>query len=59
MAENRDYDTLALAWKRWRDVAKGEMKQLYEEFVELSNEGVRGSSITFSYHFLLNHNTHL
>ncbi|XP_053409042.1 angiotensin-converting enzyme-like isoform X1 [Mercenaria mercenaria] len=41
MSESRDYDTLALIWKRWRDVAKGEMKELYKEFVELSNQGVR------------------
>lgn len=41
LAESRDYDLLTLVWKRWRDVAKGEMKQLYEEFVELSNQGVR------------------
>ena len=47
MAENRSYDILALAWKRWRDVPKGEMKALYEEFVQLSNEGVRGSFKTF------------
>ena len=42
LAEGRDYDELALAWKRWRDVSRGEMKDLYAEFVELSNEGVRG-----------------
>ena len=44
-AESRDYDELALAWKRWRDVSKGEMKELYAEFVELSNEAMRGEFI--------------
>ena len=42
LAESRDYDELAMAWKRWRDVSRGEMKDLYTEFVQLSNEGVRG-----------------
>ncbi|KAL4229123.1 hypothetical protein ACF0H5_012162 [Mactra antiquata] len=41
LAESKDYDQLAFAWKRWRDVAKGEMKELYEEFVQLSNEAIR------------------
>ena len=45
MAESDDYDELALVWKRWHDVSKGEMKDLYAEFVELSNEGVRGKII--------------
>ena len=43
-AESRDYDELALTWKRWRDVSKGDMKELYAEFVELSNEAMRGES---------------
>lgn len=41
--ESRDYDELARVWIGWRDVPKGKMKELYTEFVQLSNEGVRGT----------------
>ncbi|XP_041371786.1 uncharacterized protein LOC121385251 [Gigantopelta aegis] len=41
MAESRDYDTLTTVWKKWRDVTGKKMKSLYQEFVQLSNEGAR------------------
>ncbi|KAH9488846.1 hypothetical protein Btru_058675 [Bulinus truncatus] len=41
MAESHDYDLLTTAWKGWRDVSGKKMKQLYSEYVDLSNEAVR------------------
>ncbi|XP_064594923.1 angiotensin-converting enzyme-like [Liolophura sinensis] len=40
-AKNRDYETLLTAWKTWRDVTGKQMKPLYAEFVQLSNEASR------------------
>ena len=40
MASSRDYDELLDAWKGWRAISKP-MKNLYEEFAKLSNEGVQ------------------
>ncbi|KAH9514087.1 hypothetical protein Btru_030180 [Bulinus truncatus] len=39
--ESHDYDLLTTAWKGWRDVSGKKMKQLYSEYVDLSNEAVR------------------
>ncbi|XP_050407171.1 angiotensin-converting enzyme [Patella vulgata] len=39
-AESRDYDRLLAAWQGWRDVSGKKMKDLYEEFVALSNEAI-------------------
>ena len=41
LAESRDYDRLLAVWKGWRNVTGPKMKSLYQEFVALSNEGVR------------------
>jgi len=40
MASSRDYDELLDAWKGWRTISKP-MKNLYEEFATLSNEGAQ------------------
>ena len=40
MASSRDYDELLDAWEGWRAISKP-MKNLYEEFAKLSNEGAR------------------
>ena len=40
MASSRDYDELIDAWKGWRAISKP-MKNLYEEFAKLSNEGAQ------------------
>ncbi|XP_067685542.1 uncharacterized protein [Haliotis asinina] len=41
MASSRDYDLLLKVWKGWRDNTGKKMKDLYRQFAELSNEGVR------------------
>ncbi|KAK7092762.1 uncharacterized protein [Littorina saxatilis] len=41
LADSRDYNRLLAVWKGWRDVTGPKMKPLYQEFVALSNEGVR------------------
>ncbi|KAH3705131.1 angiotensin-converting enzyme-like [Dreissena polymorpha] len=41
MAESRDYELLEAVWRGWREVPKGQMRNLYPEFVQLSNEAVR------------------
>ena len=46
LSDSRDYYLLLEAWRGWRKVPQGEMKELYTEFVELSNEGVRGEKYT-------------
>ncbi|CAG5130978.1 unnamed protein product [Candidula unifasciata] len=38
---SRDYDQLIAAWKGWRDATGPKLKNLYTEFVTLSNEAVR------------------
>ncbi|KAL5009469.1 hypothetical protein ScPMuIL_011774 [Solemya velum] len=40
-ATSRDYDKLLTAWKLWRDETGKKMKNLYQNFVSLSNTGVR------------------
>ena len=39
-AKSRDYDVLLKAWIGWRDASGGKMKDLFEEFVGLSNEAI-------------------
>ncbi|XP_074652367.1 angiotensin-converting enzyme-like isoform X2 [Tubulanus polymorphus] len=38
MAESRDYNELLWAWKSWRDAVGPKLRNIYSEFVELSNE---------------------
>lgn len=40
-ATSRDYDELSAAWKGWRDATGPPMKNLYAEFVTLSNEAIK------------------
>lgn len=40
LAESRDYDALLEAWKGWHDIG-APMRQDYQRFVELANEGAR------------------
>ncbi|KAK3605969.1 hypothetical protein CHS0354_019648 [Potamilus streckersoni] len=47
LSTNRDYNILALAWKKWRDESGRKMKKLYTEFVSLMNEGIRDLGIGF------------
>ncbi|KAI8789456.1 Angiotensin-converting enzyme (ACE) [Biomphalaria glabrata] len=41
MAESRDYQLLLDVWKGWSDASGRKMKDLYPEYVELSNEAVQ------------------
>lgn len=41
LANNRSYDRLLAVWKGWRDATGPAIKPLYQQFVALSNEGVR------------------
>ncbi|CAL1529680.1 unnamed protein product [Lymnaea stagnalis] len=41
MAKSRNYDELLAAWLRWRVETGGKMKQMYAEYVELSNEALK------------------
>ncbi|KAK7495707.1 hypothetical protein BaRGS_00013154, partial [Batillaria attramentaria] len=41
LASERDYDKLLKVWEGWRNATGPKMRPLYEEFVALSNEGVR------------------
>ncbi|KAL5010334.1 hypothetical protein ScPMuIL_012639 [Solemya velum] len=43
LATSRNYDELLEAWQKWRDVSGREMREKYEEFVELSNEAIRNN----------------
>ncbi|KAF2364526.1 Peptidase M2 peptidyl-dipeptidase A [Trinorchestia longiramus] len=38
MAENRSYDVLKEAWVKWRDVSGKQVRGLFRQYVELSNE---------------------
>uniref|UniRef100_A0A0B7B0W6 Angiotensin-converting enzyme n=1 Tax=Arion vulgaris TaxID=1028688 RepID=A0A0B7B0W6_9EUPU len=40
-ATSRDYNRLLAAWKGWRDATGPKMKNMYTEFVTLSNDAVR------------------
>ncbi|XP_035825264.1 angiotensin-converting enzyme [Aplysia californica] len=39
-ATSRDHDVLLAAWQGWRDASGAKMKELYTEFVTLSNEAL-------------------
>jgi peptidyl-dipeptidase A len=41
LATSTDYERLLAVWKGWRDVTGPKMKPLYQQFVALSNQGVR------------------
>ena len=43
METSRDYDRLKWAWQSWRDVSGKQMKDLYEESVQLQNDAVKGA----------------
>ncbi|ESO94198.1 hypothetical protein LOTGIDRAFT_161404 [Lottia gigantea] len=40
MATSTDYDELLTVWKGWRDATGAKIKDLYKEFVSLSNEAI-------------------
>ncbi|KAI8789468.1 angiotensin-converting enzyme isoform X2, partial [Biomphalaria glabrata] len=40
-SESRNYDDLLTAWKGWRDASGRKMKDLFAEYVTLSNEAVK------------------
>ena len=40
LAKSRDYEQLVAAWKEWHDTSAA-MREPYERFVELANEGAR------------------
>lgn len=44
MAKSSDYDELKYVWKAWRDATGAKMKNLYQEYVALSNEVARANS---------------
>jgi peptidyl-dipeptidase A len=41
VATSRNYTELLTAWKGWRDATGKKMKEKYDNFVRLSNEGVQ------------------
>nr|KAG5696164.1 hypothetical protein BaRGS_026523 [Batillaria attramentaria] len=41
MAKSRNYSELSDAWRLWRDATGRKLRGLYEEFVQLSNEGIQ------------------
>ncbi|KAK3776945.1 hypothetical protein RRG08_042304 [Elysia crispata] len=41
MRSSRDCQKLSDAWRGWRDQSRKKMKQLYQEYVQLSNEAIR------------------
>ncbi|XP_059143558.1 angiotensin-converting enzyme-like [Physella acuta] len=41
LASSRDYNELLIAWQGWRDVSGAKMKDLFSEYVALSNEAVK------------------
>ncbi|XP_059147213.1 angiotensin-converting enzyme-like isoform X2 [Physella acuta] len=41
LAKSRNYTELLKAWQGWRDASGAKMKDLYSEYVALSNEAVR------------------
>ncbi|CAH1773416.1 unnamed protein product [Owenia fusiformis] len=43
LAESRDYDKLLWAWFGWRNVSGRKMRNLYKEFVNISNEAARAN----------------
>ncbi|KAH9488845.1 hypothetical protein Btru_058674 [Bulinus truncatus] len=41
MAKSRDYNLLTTVWKGWSDASGKKMKDLYSEYVDLSNDAIR------------------
>lgn len=52
MAHSRDWDELVYVWGEWRRKSGENMKEMYEQLVDLTNEAARYNSkfILFSFH---------
>ena len=46
MASSRTFNELKTAWQGWRDAVGPKIRPLYEQYVELSNEGARDNGYT-------------
>lgn len=44
MSKSNNYDELKYLWKAWRDASGAKMKQLYGQYVELSNKAAKANS---------------
>lgn len=51
MAKSRDWDELVYVWSEWRRKSGENMKDMYEQLVELTNEAANYNS-TYLYEYL-------